>query len=432
VSAHILDQVGIQLACADLPSVSIVSRYAARYGAEGQATVVGTNLRLDPEPASLANGMSGSGFEMDDYLSGTMGHPGCVVVPASLAAAEEAGTSGAEFLLACCLGFELVVRIARGTMPSLLHQRGFHMTSIHGVFAAAAAAGRLAHLDAPTMLMALGIAGSHACGTTEYARTGGEVKRMHAGMASAAGVRAARLASLGLTAPPTTLEGPRGVLQAFCPDPKPGLIAEDLGERWLLLDHLSIKRYCSAGGFHAAIDGILSMMVGHDLQYSDIAAVEIGASTQLLGHLGSIGPHPTDMLEAQFSTQFSLALTIVNRANTFQTYLDAERAGFADPAVLDIAERVRLVPDSEVQGALPLALGKVTMRTHDGQQFSYRGYAKGSRANPVSFEEVAEKFRANAVRAVAKPVSDAIEKLVNNLEDATDVAELSNLLQVRR
>ena len=63
--------------------------------------------------------------------------------------------------------------------------------------------------------MRLAIAGSHAGGTMEYDQSGGEVKRMHNGMACCGGLRSAMLAQMGLTGPPTIFEGERGILKVI-------------------------------------------------------------------------------------------------------------------------------------------------------------------------------------------------------------------------
>ena len=86
-----------------------------------------------------------------------------------------------------------------------LMRRGYHAQSAVGVFIAAAVAGKILHLNSEQMTHALAIAGSHAGGTMEYDQSGGEVKRMHNGMACSGGLRSAMTADKGLTGPPTVV-----------------------------------------------------------------------------------------------------------------------------------------------------------------------------------------------------------------------------------
>ena len=47
-----------------------------------------------------------------------------------------------------------------------------------------------ARFESERMLHAFGIAGSHSAGTIEYDQTGGEIKRVHVGIAARGGIQA--------------------------------------------------------------------------------------------------------------------------------------------------------------------------------------------------------------------------------------------------
>src|SRR5207248_854567 len=73
------------------------------------------------------------------------------------------------------------------------YQRGFHATGTVGTFGAAAACSRLLGLDAPTIAVALGIAGTQAAGLKSMFGTMG--KPLHAGKASVNGLLAEGLSA---------------------------------------------------------------------------------------------------------------------------------------------------------------------------------------------------------------------------------------------
>ena len=250
VKVHILDQLGAQLLGAQLPWSLGVRAYCMQYARSAQSTVVGSGETIDAEFAALANATAGHGFEVDDYHAG-LGHPGCVAVPAALAVAEEQGTTGADFLASTIISFEIISRVGLAALPSMMVDRVFHSTCAVGLFGSAAGAARLMRLSEEKILAAMSIAGSHASGTVEYSQSGGEVKRLHAGMGAAGGVRSARVAAHGMTAPSTILEGKRGFLQAFANAPSPERLTQDLGRKWELLD-LRVQPYSVACGtiFH--------------------------------------------------------------------------------------------------------------------------------------------------------------------------------------
>src|SRR5690606_917750 len=113
-----------------------------------------------------------------------------------------------------------IVRFGEACTPSLTSDRGFHVTSALGVFGAAATAIAIDRPSTEVAVAALGLAAAHAGGTTEFTRTGGDVKRLHAGMAASAGIRSAALAARGFTAPTAAIEGQRGFLAAFVAQPR--------------------------------------------------------------------------------------------------------------------------------------------------------------------------------------------------------------------
>ena len=140
------------------------------------------------------NGTFGHGFELDDYCTPCGAHVGCVVLPAALAVGAKVGATGTDFLAAFALGAETVIRVGFAFTVRGIAARGFHSTSVYGPFGAVAAAAKLLKLDKKSLTYAIGIAGSHCSGTTEYDQTGGDIKRLHAGIAGMAGIRGAYLA----------------------------------------------------------------------------------------------------------------------------------------------------------------------------------------------------------------------------------------------
>ena len=251
VKLHILDQIGAQVSCCNLPAPRIAQAYVTQFGLGGPASILGTALQADAEGAAFVNGTAGSSFEIDDYGgNGAYAHPGCVVVPGGLAVAETLGASGAGLLRAATVGFETIIRLALATMPSMLLGRGFHQTGAHGVFGVALVTAMLEQFDLETTVNALGVAGSHASGTTEYSQSGGEVKRAHAGIGAAGGIRSARLARLGLSGPPTIFEGKRGFLQAFCNAHDARFLHEGLGSHWHFPERGALKPHASCALIH--------------------------------------------------------------------------------------------------------------------------------------------------------------------------------------
>ena len=191
---YVIDWLGSVLAGAATEAGGMLVEHA-RQRPEAAASVLGTGLRRSPEVAAFVNGGLSHIVEMDDLHRASVLHPGAVVIPAALAAAEIADASGGEFLAAVVAGYEVAIRI--GEAVGKRHYRYFHNTATCGVFGAAAAAGWLLGLDADQMVWAFGNAGTQACGLWEFNADGAMSKHLHAGRAAAAGLVAAELGGRG-------------------------------------------------------------------------------------------------------------------------------------------------------------------------------------------------------------------------------------------
>jgi 2-methylcitrate dehydratase PrpD len=428
VKLHLLDQIGAQVSCCSMATPRLTQRYVSEYGRPGIASVLGTALSLDPEDAGFANAVAGSSFEIDDYGgNGAYAHPGCVVVPGALAVAESLHADGAALLRSVTVGFEVIMRLAVATMPSMLQERGVHQTGAHGVFGVAIASALLHEDDVDTATNALSIAGSHASGTTEYSQTGGEVKRIHAGIGVAGGLRGARLARLGITAPPTILEGRRGVLQALCNDYDLAPLYEGLGTRWYFQEKAALKAFASCALVHhhfAALDKIRAV---HDLPIDQIDEIVLGCEPLTLIHNGAAGPHPSTLVGAQFSAEYGMAMRIVRRNNSVGTYLDLQADNFQDPTIMAIAEKVVLTADAECAAGLPM--GRVTIRLRSGETVSDTGYALGSPLNPLSRASIEGKYRELVERDFGVEAAQRSLDLIMNIERVADLRELTGIFR---
>lgn len=192
----------------------------------GPASVLGLAAGRDPETAALVNGGLSHIVEMDDLDRASVVHPGTVVIPAALAAAETIGADGRAFLTAVVVGYEAALRV--GAAVGRSHYAYFHNTATCGVFGAAAAVGSLHGLDAEALTWAFGNAGSIAGGLWQFNRDGAMTKHLHAGRAAANGLLAARLAARGFTGARAILEGPQGFFAAMSRDADPARVVAGL------------------------------------------------------------------------------------------------------------------------------------------------------------------------------------------------------------
>lgn len=184
-------------------------------GAAG--VLVSAHRRSAPDAAFLnAHLMCARG--QNDTFAQAFAHPGCVVIPAVMALAQERQLSGKAVLTALAAGYETLARCAIDAAPAAVERR-FRASSVFGGLAVAAAASRVLGLDAKRTAHALGLVTQFASGTMQCWAEGTPEWRVQIGHTSRSGVLAALLAEAGQTAASRALEGDSGFYAAFCGAP---------------------------------------------------------------------------------------------------------------------------------------------------------------------------------------------------------------------
>lgn len=423
LKVHLLDTLGCQLAFASLPWSRATSAHARTTGT-GPSSLVLSGHRTGPAAAAFANACAGHGFEMDDTEMRTASHPGVVIVPAVLATAQAAGASGSEALRAMGIGYEVMVRVGLAGIGMMA--RGFHTTGVAGAVGAAAAAAAVLGMDADGIRHALGIAASRAAGVTEYAVSGGSVKRLHAGFAAQAGVEAAQLASWGITAPAAALEGSRGLLRAVDDAPGAGLLTEGLGERYEFLT-TGLKPYCCCAGQHAVLDAVARLQERvPGIDADSVARIEVRQNAREASVVGRIR-RPRDVVSAQFSAAFGVAMRLTGRGNGFRDYA---RAPLEDAGVARVVDLVDYgVAEEPLEGHGPAV---VTIELRDGSRHREAvAYPRGSAHRPLGEEEALEKFHALADDPLGPRRAASLVEAVMGLEAVAGLEALAELLVAR-
>jgi 2-methylcitrate dehydratase PrpD len=429
----ILDGLGLALSGGASHCGQLVLRHLAdlHLGA-GPATVIGTDLKLAPRFAAFANGV---GIHADDYddtqlavatdrVYGLLTHPTAPALPAALAMGEAAGASGAAAMLAYHLGVEVECKIAEAINPRH-YQAGFHSTATCGTFAAAAASSKLLGLDVAATARALSIAGSQSAGLRE--NFGTMTKPFHAGRSSESGVAAAQFASYGWTATDKILEAPRGFFSAAGGGYDAGAIAGRLGAPWTIADPgVSIKPHPSGSLTHPGMTEMLRLIRANGIRARDVVRVRVGTNHNMPNAL--IHHRPADELQAKFSMEFCMAILLLDgRAGLAEFTDEAVRR----PDVKAMIEKIDFVVDEQAEAA---GYHKMTtlidIELADGRTISGRAdFGKGSPANPMSYDEVADKFRENAAFAkFPSAQAESVIAMVRELEKLPSIGQLTAAL----
>jgi 2-methylcitrate dehydratase PrpD len=428
----ILDGIGLALSGSVAKSGELVKSYLSTLGIkDGPATVIGMGLKVPVRFAAFANGV---GIHADDYddtqlavakdrVYGLLTHPTAPALPAALAVAEATGASGTEAMLAYHVGVELECKIAEAINPRH-YQHGFHATATCGTYAAAAAAAKLKGLSVEQTVRALGCAGSQSAGLRE--NFGTMMKPFHAGRSSESGVVAADFAELGWTTTDKILEAPRGFFQAAGGGFDAEAIAGKLGAPWTFaFPGVSIKPHPSGSLTHPGMTELLRLIREHGIKAGDVEKLDVGTNQNMPNAL--IHHRPKNELQAKFSMEFCMAILLLDGRGGLPEFTD-EMVERADVKAMIERVNFHVHPEAEAAGYDKMTT-ILDIHLKDGRTISGRAdFGKGSPANPMSYEECADKFRGCAEFARWPTVkAEAIVAMVRDLDRLGDIRELMKL-----
>jgi 2-methylcitrate dehydratase PrpD len=319
----VLDWLGVTVAGAQEPVAGIVRTVARLEGGAPRATLVGTNDRLGPQAAALANGTAAHALDYDDSNLGMVGHPSAAVVSAVAAVAEAHEVDPEDALAGVVAGHEVAVRsgIALGVAHYLA---GWHTTGTAGALGAAAGAARALGLDEEATARALGLAATQASGLR--VAFGTMAKPFQAGRAAAAGVLAAELAAQGVSGATDAIEGAQGLAATQTTDFDPGRPERELGGR-LAIEEAQFKFSACCGGAHGTINALEKLVADEPVPAHEVVDVDVRVSAQMRAVCGVI--EPADALESKFSLPHVTALVLAGRP--------CDTTGFTEAAVADAA-----------------------------------------------------------------------------------------------
>lgn len=429
----ILDGFGLALSGSEAETALLIQQYVNSLGCgSGGARVLASSVKYPARFAALANGIAIHVDDFDDTqlaaakdrVYGLLVHPTVCVLPAALATAEISGKSGKELLAAYQVGVEVECKVAEAISPRH-YGDGFHSTGTCGVFGGASACARLKGLDGVHTARAFAIAASQAAGLRE--NFGTMMKPFQAGHAAESGVVAADLAAIGWTGAEQILEAERGFFHAYGGSYDAAVIMDRLGKPWTFQDPgVSIKPFPSGSLTHPGMTELQRLIRANSIRATDVAKVEVGANHNMLNTL--IHHRPTTGLQAKFSVEFCMAILLLDGKADQTKFTDSV---VSRPDVQEMIGRVRFYTDPEAEKAgydKMTTILKITL--NDGRVISGRAdFAKGSPTNPMSYDEVAEKFLGCAAFA-DWPTSKArqVIELVRGLEGVSDIRTLTALL----
>ncbi len=374
--------------------------------------------RLPAPQAAFINGMTAAALDFDSVHDEATVHADIVVLPAVLALAERGRLSGREMLAAYVAGDEILVRLGLAVQRN----PGWFYTSVLGVFAAAAAAGRALRLDARGIQAAMGVALSRAAGTQQPLIERSLTKRLQSAFAARDGVEAALLAQAGVSAPADLFAGQCG-FEALYTGLDEAIVLAGLGREYRFTS-LTLKKYASCFCNHAPIEAALELVRRGGLRADDVADVRVRISPFMARLVGApFAPGDNSQVSAQFSVQYSVASALARgRFSADDIHPDA----VADPVVQALAQRIRVDVDPVQPGKF--APATVTLRTRAGAELvATATELPGTPSHPMTDASLRDKAMVcflSGARPLAAGEAGRLMATIDRVETLTDMQDL--------
>ncbi len=371
--------------------------------------------------ATILNGYLITAVTMCDVHRGLLTHITPEVVPPALAIAERDHVSGRDLLAALAAGFEVTARVGLGLDYPVFRGKGWHGPGVIGPFGGAAAVGRLRGFDAETMARAYGLAGAQSAGT--FAAWGTPTVKWHQCRAALSGLMAALLAEQDFVATREFLTAPDGGLyNTYAEGGRIDLAIGDLGERWEL-QQIALRLWPSATALQDVLTALFDLKRNNDVEFGDIERVRISVcetAHRMHGGFSTYGAKFEALLSAHYVAAVYLRDGMVTLDQFEPACYDApELRAFA-------AANVEIVADASLKGGEAAA----EIVTRGGDTLSGRcAFPLGAPENPLSAEQIRDKFRTYAAKLLTPERTEDIIAAVDGLEDLPDAAVLLDMLR---
>jgi 2-methylcitrate dehydratase PrpD len=420
---HLLDTIASMVSGADLPPGRLATKFVEAYGGPQVCTVVGSSIRCGPIEAAMANSMLSHSDETDDSHAPSQSHPGCGVIPAALAGAENFAISGAHMVRAIALGYDVGTRISM-TLGGEDYQTNFHRDThcICTVFGAGAAAACAAGLNAQQMRWVLDYSAQQASGIAAWQRDAQHIEKalVFGGFAARDALSSALLLHDGATGVEDVFSGSDNFFQAFKASANPEGLVDKLGERYEIT-RTNIKKWTVGSPIQAPLDALEVILQQHPFTPSQVKQVVV--------RVGSGEARIVDnRAMPDISMQQMIAIMITDRTVTFRSAHDQSR--MHDPGIRALRSRVRLVYDDALQRLYPKRVAIVEVTLDNGTTYTQRVDAvRGSAENPMSTEEVVAKATDLMTPSLGAGRCEKLISTLMSIEKVSNVRTLSPMLQ---
>lgn len=398
-----------------VPPATLLEKAFADELGHGSASLV-SGKKAHPRLAALINGTAAHAVEIDDIFKDGIYHPGAPTIPAALAMAEAQGASGADFLRAVIVGYEISTRI--GAAMGKAHYKYWHNTGTIGVFGATAACAELLQLDEKRFAHALATVATFSAALQQAFRMDSMSKPLHAGRAAEAGVTAALAAREGVIGSLDVIEGEAGFGKAMSNGPDWDQATGSLGKTFNIT-RMTFKNHTCCGHTFAAIDGALALQERMKVAAREIERIRVGSyrAAKEVSHYEA----PRTPAEGRFSLKYVVATALTHGSVRLAAF-EPERMNH--PETRALMAKIDVAIDPELDAAFPhKRSARVAIETRDGRKEELlQPNRVGDPEAPLSDRQLEGKYLEFAVPVLGEAKAKALLARLWSLETQQSVA----------
>jgi|688.fasta_scaffold25358_5 2-methylcitrate dehydratase PrpD len=430
---HMLDAIGIGIASShyDFAKNILHALMSLQESNDQHYQVLGVPNKLSMRDAILVNGTYIHGLDFDDTHAAGVIHASSSAMAALLSVGQRYNINGQDGLVAYLVAIEVASRIASAANGGF-HEKGFHPTGLVGIFGATVLVGRIMKLTAGELTNALGISLSMASGVMEFLEGGAWTKRMHPGWAASSAVTACAMAQNGFIGPRGTFEGRYGLFNTHIDSSNLASLEKctnGLGQIWEM-QNISLKPYPACHYNHAFVDAAVALRQENAFEIKDIQSIKARISEKqvpVVCEPQASKRIPKNSYEAQFSIHFVIATSLIKGKFTLN---ELENDTIFNPQILALCQKIEYEIDPK--SAFPeFYSGEVEIQLKSGKSLIHREQMnRGSSANPLSKQEILEKFYSNVERVMSRTAAKNFTEDFLNLEHQKSFINTMNQLKV--
>jgi 2-methylcitrate dehydratase PrpD len=405
------------------------------FGAPKEATIFGDGSKVSLLGACYANGALGDVMDWEDFIAPS--HTSCIIIPPVFAFAEtrDKPVSGKEAIVAMTAAYDVKQRIERAIIHTdeTFEQNGMPVSHC-GSMGVAIAVGKLLKFDADKMATAIGIGGQMSHPDTNISNLQTRADSYHGiyGWTAVAGMLAAQCTRVGVRGFETILDGDKGwhkMLGFKRVDWDAYFRGETHGKKFAGVAIDCLKRWPAEAFLQIVCDDIDYLVKKYSIKPEEIEEINVTNIDPL--NLPKGFPEavpPKGLLDAQFNAPYVIANCAYQEDPV--TWYDEEKYSRRD--LLNLAGKVRVVGKRmpfkhsykvHWDGSWVKVVAEIIVK--DGKKYKKVGqFYRGHWRNPMSWEELQQQFKLQAVRLIGKEKAEKAIQQTKNLENIDDITEI--------